>query len=129
MSKEEMLAIFTLAGIKVLVYDELANGYWPRHPNYDAIRAASPWWLVNTELGAIRLGWRKRVIEIDWERTGLACLVTKDAVTMEPTMVHAYGYAKAVEYLIALRLIWERKQNTEQVQAAINAGHNKESHA
>lgn len=30
MDKEHMLALFVLAGIKVLAFDELPNAYWPR---------------------------------------------------------------------------------------------------
>ena len=61
------------------------------------------WFIVTTRIGHIKIGWRKRVISIDWERT----LVTKTAeelfpkeeVTKRGRLIHAYGYEKAKEYI------------------------------
>ena len=103
MTKEQMLALFLLAGIRVDSQDELPNEYWPRVPNYQQLRDESPWWLVHTEFGMVKIGWRKRVISIDWRRTAVRAVVTEDDVTKDDTYVHAYSYVKALEYLTALR--------------------------
>ena len=61
-----------------------------------------PWWLVRTSRGLIKIGWRKRVINIDWSDTNLRVIVTPDDVTKSVVMVHAWSEEKAVEYLKAL---------------------------
>ena len=100
MKKEEMLSLFTLAGIPVLKHWELANGYWP--DSYIEIRAAHPWWLVRTPFGLVQIGWRKRVIEIDWSDTEIKAIITLHDVTKSETMVHAWGVENALQYLTAL---------------------------
>lgn len=106
--QEKMLALFLFADIQTLGVDEIPNQYWPRVPDYYEIRDKSPWWLVYTELGTIKIGWRKRVMEIDWRRleTGggkAAVIVTEDDVTKGDYYVHAYSELKAVEYLQNLK--------------------------
>jgi hypothetical protein len=94
-------ALFRLAGFKVTRVWELVNGYWPSAPSYDSVR--TPWWLLMTEIGPVRIGWRKRVIEIEWDATPVRVEVTPDDVTKSETMVHAWSTAKAFEYLASLR--------------------------
>jgi hypothetical protein len=100
-TKEETSSILTLAGLRPERMWELANGYWPDHPNYDDVR--TPWWLALTPIGLVRIGRRKRVIEIVWEATDVRAIVTEDDVTKGPDMVHAWSQAKAVEYMTRLR--------------------------
>lgn len=100
MKLEEATAIFTLAGIPVLKTWELMNDYWPRA--YVKEIMESPWWLVKTPLGLVKIGWRKRVISISWEDTTIRKVVTTDDVTKDSTMVHAWDTGKAIEYLKAL---------------------------
>lgn len=100
MTAEQVAALFLLAGIKVIKFHQLENKYWP--DAYVEERKRSPWWLAMTPAGPITIGRRKRVISIDWEDTALRTVVTEDAVTKGETYVHAYGYAKAVEYLTTL---------------------------
>lgn len=97
----ECVSMLTLAGISVDRAWELANGYWPDSPDYDDVRR--PWWLFQTPLGLIRIGRRKRVIEIDWSATKIRAVVTDEGVTKDETMVHAWGVEKAVTYLRSLR--------------------------
>lgn len=108
MNEQEMRALFLLAGIEVLAADRLENDYWPLYPEFDDVRRASPWWLVQTPFGFIKLGWRKRVIAIDWSRTAIRGEVTRDEVTKSETNVHAWSYASAVAYLTKLRHLAER---------------------
>lgn len=100
MGEQEMIALFLLAGIRVDGWHELANQYWP--DAYVEQRAASPWWLVETSIGRIRLGWRKRVISIHWDEAPIRAIITRDSVTKDITMVHAWGYGDAVTYLQSL---------------------------
>lgn len=97
---KEIQAIFTLAGIEVEKFFALENGYWPKMPSYFAI--ATPWYLAKTKLGLIKIGNRKRVIQIEWADTMIRKIITSDDVTKSETMVHAWNTDKAVEYLRAL---------------------------
>jgi hypothetical protein len=99
-TEDEATSILTLAGLRPERMWELANGYWPDAPAYDEVRC--PWWLAMTRIGLIRIGWRKRVIAIDWDATKVRVIVTSDDVTKGDTMVHAWSIAKAVEYLTAI---------------------------
>lgn len=84
MNKQEMEGLFSLAGIRVDLADELPNEYWPRVPDYLRIRDESPWWLVHTEFGMVKIGWRKRVIQIEWSRTGVRTVVRQNDRCLEP---------------------------------------------
>lgn len=108
MNEQQVRGLFELAGIVPLKLHELANGYWPNVPEYAQIRQQSPWWLVTTAFGAITIGWRKRVVSIDWTETEARTIVTNDDVTKAETMVHAWSYAKALEYLTTLREVLMR---------------------
>lgn len=94
-------ALLTLAGFAVSKVWRLENCYWP--DSYIALRIANPWWLVKTEIGLITIGWRKRVLSIDWSETDVRATVTEDGVTNGADHVHAYSTAQALEYLSALR--------------------------
>lgn len=100
-TEDEARALFTLAGFAVSKIWRLENGYWP--DSYIALRIANPWWLVKTEIGLIAIGWRKRVLSIDWSETNVRAIVTEDDATKGDDRVHAYSTAKALEYLSALR--------------------------
>jgi hypothetical protein len=100
-SWEQAESIMTRAGLPFREKWELANQYWPDAPDYDDVRR--PWWLFNTRHGLIRIGWRKRVIEIDWTSIGATERVTDDDVSKGDSYVHAWTVAKAVEYATRLR--------------------------
>lgn len=114
--EEQVRALFTVAGIVVLKVWQLPNGYWPTATpddwsdpqqvsdfvRYAQLRESSPWWLVRTSFGLVKIGWRKRVLNIDWSDTSIREIVTADDVTKEPTMCHAWSELKAVEYLKSL---------------------------
>jgi hypothetical protein len=102
MTEEQARAIFLLAGIEVKKIHRLENKYWPEA--YVEQRKNSPWWLAMTELGAIEIGWRKRVISINWEDTPIRAVVTESDVTKDDVMAHAYSYSDAVAYLNQWRL-------------------------
>lgn len=103
MNAEQVRALFLLAGIEVEKLHQLENKYWPDVPVYAELRRTSPWWLVRTPFGEIEIGWRKRVMSIDWSDTKLRELITEDDVTKDEHLVHAWTYVKALEYLSNLR--------------------------
>lgn len=117
MTEEKVRAIFLLADIKIEELTKTTNQYWPTHPSYDTIRNENPWWNVKMEHGTITIGWRKRVISINWEKTAYRPKadykweyepsrqpLTRDEVTNDDTLIHAWGYGKAIEYLQVLDL-------------------------
>lgn len=121
MKKEKAEALFLLAGFEVENIYEIANGYWPEA--YHDLRRDNPWWLMKTKHGLIKIGWRKRVISIDWsdthyraEKTGEGVwpdTITSDEVTKTETIVHAWSYFKALEYLSKLHVRLNEKSLRE----------------
>lgn len=107
MTKSEVLAIFELAGIKLLNTWEIKNKYMSTRED--------PWWLVKTEKGMVEIGWRKRVISIDWSDCNTPCVITSDDVTQDDLSIHAYSVAKAVEYMTNLAYHW---RNTSEQQCS-----------
>jgi hypothetical protein len=88
-------------------------------PNeYSRSSDAEPWMMLVTSRGRIKVGWRKRVISIDWKHSTLvapASLFADEPVTQWDTGIHAYGADKAVEYL---RRLWEANGEALAVQEA-----------
>lgn len=101
MKRAEAMAIFTLAGIVVLKIKPLPDGYGydPDDSRYFETVPRCVWWFVKTKAGWIEIGWRKRVISIDWSDTPVRAIVTQDDVTKEDTYVHAWTQEDAVKYL------------------------------
>lgn len=110
MTLEEVCALFVLSGFTANEFTQIENQYWPNVDMYAALRAANPWWMVETKFGTIQLGWRKRVIAIDWSATEIRGVVTQDDVTKGVEMVHAYSYGDAVKYLTTLYNLCKRKE-------------------
>lgn len=99
--REKYLAVLSVAGIKVLADWELPNDYWPDALEYDDVR--TPWWLMLTRYGLLRIGRRKSVDSFDWEATKYRFKVTEDDVTKTETMVHAWSDSKLTEYVTRFR--------------------------
>lgn len=104
MTLEEVKALFETAGFKALDFREIENGYWPSASHYDDVRKANPWWSVETSFGTVVIGWRKRVIAIDWVDLPYRGSVTSHNVTQDSDMVHAYSLTDAGTYLTQLRI-------------------------
>lgn len=79
-------------------HKEISNGYDER-----SIR---PWFAVYTNRGMFVVGWRKRVISLDWShgliRETAEELFPNEDVTKSGRMIHAWGYDKAREYVARL---------------------------
>lgn len=92
--KKKILALFN----EPIFVEEIPNGYCSR-----ACCINYPWFIVTTKIGHIKIGWRKRVINIDWSKTIVKAtaenLFPNEEVTMEGHSIHAWGYEKAKEYL------------------------------
>lgn len=104
MTENEARSLLTIAGFKPGRAWELVNQYWGKND------VRGPWWLIQTDIGPIRIGWRKRVIEIEWDACSFGHLpvrgiVTEDDVTKNESLVHAYSMVDAVKYLASLRHI------------------------
>lgn len=86
------------AGFKDPLMNEIPN-------EYCKCERCMPWSLLNTLAGDIKVGWRKRVLSISWEGTGiyLPDLFKDEDVTKNGYHVHAWGYGKGVLYLTKLR--------------------------
>lgn len=113
MSKEDVLQcyhqILRAAGIPGRVRT-ITNQYWPEHPDYDDIRKKHPWVDVYTECGVIRMGWRKRVISIDWSNGMFGAygwdVVGDKTITHGENYTHAWGYEAAEA---CLKRLWEKR--------------------
>ena len=81
--------------------EEIPNGYCSRH-----CCKHLPWFIVTTQVGRIKIGWRKSVIAIDWSETHRTKnsdeLFAAENVTKEDRMIHAWSYDKAREYIKAI---------------------------
>lgn len=90
--------LFTKAGFHWFVLDEIQNEYW-------VSSLLEPWYLCRTLAGTINIGWRKRVMSIDWSdtRLDLSDLFKSEDVTKGPHMIHAWGHDKAINYLTKVR--------------------------
>lgn len=88
--------IFIEAGFKLVDMQETPNEY--SQSEHDA-----PWYRVKTEVGYIDVGWRRRVINIDWgpiqHKEGILDLFDKESVTKGNHFIHAWGWTAAKEYL------------------------------
>lgn len=68
-----------------------------------------PWFEVTTTIGVFKIGWRKRVIVIDWFGTYIQSsakrLFPEEDVTKRDKIIHAWSYEKARDYIA---LIFEK---------------------
>lgn len=96
--KKDLLNCFPVTPLYVKA---IPNGYCNR-----ACCAHLPWYQVTTAIGVITLGWRKRVISIDWTDSDLIAsaqaLFPNEDVTKQGKLIHAWSYDKAREYIAVL---------------------------
>lgn len=91
---KELLKIFT----QPIYVEEIPNGYCSRY-----CCKHLPWFIVTTSKGRIKIGWRKRVIQIDWTDSDIIAtaehLFLNEEVTKGPKYIHAWSIEKAKEYI------------------------------
>lgn len=99
---DEMTTLFLDAGFEAIHVKVIDNQYSGNAHYY-----VDPWLVVTTSKGPIMLGWRKRVINIDWSDSDIAVdgqeLFKDEKTTSSDRYVHAWSKEKAVEYLARLR--------------------------
>jgi len=93
--RQEIISVF--AGRNIFV-EEIPNGYCSQY-----CCKHLPWFVVTTSKGRIKIGWRKRVICIDWSDSIIAEkaeeLFPSEDVTKYDKLIHAWGIEKAQEYV------------------------------
>ena len=104
--KMEFQTAFIEADLGPIFMEEIPNGYWGVDSPYSV---GDPWYTVTTRLGHFKVGWRKRVIHLDWEKTLLKDakgrpihadkLFPDENVTRFETGIHCWGLASLVSYL------------------------------
>jgi len=87
---------------------------------YCSCQSCAPWFRVSTEMGIFTIGWRKRVINIDWSdiksvRIETHTLFSDENVTKADNYIHAWGAESATEYLTRLRGLQTNQMETEKV--------------
>lgn len=104
MSEEQARSLLTLAGLEPKRLWALIDGYGYRPDDHRFFETPprQVWWLAQTRIGLIEVGWRKRVIHIDWQETPIRRIVTDDHVTKGDTFVHAWSFDAALKYLVEL---------------------------
>jgi hypothetical protein len=95
---EERRGLMEVFDGREIFVEEIPNGYCS-----EWCCKHLPWFVVTTRLGRITIGWRKRVIQIDWKdskitKTAMELFENED-VTKGDTYIHAWGYEKAKEYM------------------------------
>jgi len=98
---EKMKELFHEAGFKLVHANIIPNQY-----SSDPCYYVDPWLEVITIKGPIIIGWRKRVINIDWSKSDITQkadeLFPNEDVTKYDQLIHAWGYEKTVDYLSTL---------------------------
>lgn len=96
--------IFEKAGFVNFSLIEISN-------EYCNCEHCAPWFNITTQFGVIKIGWRKRVINIDWSKlyddtpelksinSKLTNLFENEDTTKGQNYIHAWGAEKAQEYL------------------------------
>jgi len=95
---KEKAEIISLFGNREIFVEEIPNGYCSSY-----CCKHLPWFIITTNKGRIKIGWRKRVIQIDWTDTIIKkeaqILFPDEDVTHFDKVIHAWGPEKAKEYL------------------------------
>lgn len=105
--------IYSDAGVEAIYVEAVPNGYCK-----DPCCLNRPWARITSRIGHVLIGCRKRVISIDWKdtvlagKTGLELFPGEDT-TRGATFIHAWGAAKASEYILRLHLAVEPKLDKE----------------
>lgn len=97
--KAERNFLLACFGERPIFVEEIPSGYDKQY--------GRPWFVVTTCIGRVKIGWRKKVINIDWSdtvvKTKAEDLFKDENVTKGSYdnyfYVHAWSYEKAKEYI------------------------------
>ena len=94
----ELTEIFKLAGFDAIHVKTVDNQYCSKACCYKY-----PWIIVTTKKGRIKLGWRKRVMNLDWSESDIKEigieLFKDEKTTTGESYIHCWSKDKAIEYL------------------------------
>lgn len=97
-ANQEKNDILSLFGDRTIFSEEIPNGYCSEY-----CCKHLPWFVITTNKGRIKIGWRKRVINIDWSDSIIKekanDLFEEEDVTKGDKYIHAWGLEKAKEYI------------------------------
>jgi hypothetical protein len=97
LQREQLLGCFP----QPIFVEEIPNGYCSR-----GCCRHLPWFIVTTTVGRFKIGWRKRVINIDWSDTrgthDTKTLFAGEDVTKDARMIHAWSVEKARSYVATI---------------------------
>lgn len=95
---DRYLAAISSAGIDCSWCEIIPHGY-----SDDAYYWSTPWITAYTSIGPLTIGWRKRVIVLDWSKSLFTQLADElfpdENVTKREQIIHCWGYEKLDEYL------------------------------
>ncbi len=96
--KKDILGLFEE---RIIFSEEIPNGYCNEY-----CCKHLPWFVVTTNKGRIKIGWRKSVINIDWSdsiiKEKAETIFPNENVTKGDYIIHAWGLEKAKEYINSL---------------------------
>lgn len=96
--KQELIALFEKHSL--IFVKEISNQYNNSDKGYSK---HFPWLEITTTKGIFTIGWRKRVIQIDWSQSIIDIeaknIFSSEDVTMGDKYIHAWGIEKAQEYI------------------------------
>ena len=102
----ELTKIFKSAGFNTIHVETIDSQYCSNACCYKY-----PWIIVTTKKGRIKLGWRKRVINLDWSESDIKAIGTElfkdEETTTGERYIHCWSEDKAIEYLKKLNS-WEK---------------------
>jgi hypothetical protein len=97
-ANKEKTDIISLFGDRAIYVEEIPNGYCSEY-----CCKHLPWFIITTNKGRIKIGWRKRVIEINWDDSiiieNAEFLFPNEDVTKFDKTIHAWELEKAKQYI------------------------------
>jgi hypothetical protein len=97
-ARKEKLEILELFGDQKIFVREIPNEYCDCY-----ICKQMPWFVVTTDKGEIKIGWRKRVLCLSWDNSNIMNTAEElfggENTTKYDKTIHAWGYEKAEKYI------------------------------
>ena len=94
----ELTELFKSAGFNTIHVETIDNEYCSESCCYKY-----PWVIVTTPKGRIKIGWRKRVMNLDWSESDIKDIGTElfkdENTTTGKDYIHCWSKEKAIEYL------------------------------